>query len=78
MSEFLNLTTNTLHAPLANKLRALRISQGYKISEVAQACKIYAADLLNYEQDRKTPKMRHLKRLANYYDVPLKEFFRYD
>lgn len=78
MIGFFHLVTNNLHAPLANKLRALRISQGYEISEVAQACKIYAADLLNYEQDRETPKIRHLKRLAKFYGVSLKEFFRYD
>lgn len=78
MSDLYNLTTNNKHAPLANKLRALRIAKGYGIAEVAQACKIYAADLLNYEQDRETPKMRHLKKLAKLYGVQLKEFFRYD
>ena len=78
MSDILKLTNNIKHSPLANKLRALRVAKGYRIAEAAQGSNVYASDILNYEQDRETPKIRHLKRLSKFYGVPLKEFFRYD
>ena len=73
--DLFNLTTNVQHSIFANKLRALRVRKGLSIPCAAAHSGIDGKAIYAYENDKATPKMADLKRLAVCYGVTVAEIF---
>lgn len=73
--ELYNLTTNVQHSIFANKLRAFRVRKGLSIPGAASHSGVDSGTIYDYENDRATPKMADLKRLAVCYGVTVAEIF---
>ena len=70
-----NLTTNVRHSIFANKLRAFRVRKGLSIPCAASHSGVDCGTIYDYENDRATPKIADLKRLALCYGVTVAEIF---
>ena len=74
-----NLTSfasNVKHSPVALRLRQLREQKGYSIAAAAIKSRVPAEIIFDYENDKVTPKIKHLKKLAICYEVTLEKIFK--
>lgn len=69
------ITNNIQLSVTALNLRRLRIERGYSLAAVSQQSKVKLENIFDYENDRKTPKMRDIKKLAAFYGVKVDEIF---
>ncbi len=56
-------TANVELSPLAQKLRALRMTKGLTIEQAARRCKVSAKKLFEYENDKSVPTEGELQKL---------------
>ena len=69
------ITNNIKLSRVALNLRKLRLQRKCSIASVAQGSKVNTETVFDYENDRRTPKIHDLKRLAKFFGVKLDDIF---
>lgn len=73
---FLNMTTTVKLGVVALNLRRYRKINGYSLDVAAANSNMSVETLYNYENDKATPRMHDLKKLARLYNIKVANFFQ--
>ena len=74
-STIYDMTTNIQHSAFAVHLRQCRVRKNLSIWSAAAHSGVDPAVIYDYENDRATPKIEDLKKLASCYGVSVAEIF---
>ena len=58
------------------KLKKLRESKGSSQAEMAKIFGVYRPSYIRYENGNYEPRSRQLRKIAEYYDTPMEDFFK--
>ena len=73
---FLNMTTTVKLGEVALNLRRYHKLNGYSLDVAAANSNMTVETLYNYENDKATPRMQDLKKLAKLYGIKVAHFFQ--
>ena len=63
---------------LGKRIREIRLSKGYKQSELADLLNMERSNLTRIESGKQNPKEENLEKLASILDVEIKDFFDFE